>query len=103
MPKLLDGLFAIFVQADRGVIVLRDPASGRLMPKAVKHRRPELVETVRISRTIVHGVMASKEAILSADAAADARFKTVRQHRRFPYPLDDVRPADRQRGRRCWA
>ena len=70
LPKVLDSLLTIFPQADRGVIVLRDAASGKLIPRALKHRRPELVDTVRISRTIVHGVMAAKEAILSADAAS---------------------------------
>ena len=74
LPKLLDSLFAIFIQADRGFIVLRDPASGRLVPKAVKYRRGDDTEMIRISRTIVNGVMAAKEAILSADAANDARF-----------------------------
>ena len=72
---MLDSLLTIFPQADRGVMVLRDAASGKLIPRALKHRRPELVDTVRISRTIVQGVMASKEAILSADASSDARFK----------------------------
>jgi len=75
LPKVLDSLLAIFPQADRGVIVLRDAASGKLIPRALKHRRPELLDTVHISRTIVKGVMASKEAILSADAASDMRFK----------------------------
>ena len=74
LPKLLDSLFSIFLQADRGFIVLRDPRSGKLVPKAVKHRRLDDTQTVRVSRTIVRNVMASKEAILSADAAADARF-----------------------------
>ncbi len=73
LPKVLDSLLTIFLQADRGVIVLRD-AAGKLVPRALKHRRPELVDTVRISRTIVQGVMAAKEAILSADASSDARF-----------------------------
>ena len=75
LPKVLDSLLIIFPQADRGVVVLRDSASGKLIPRALKHRRPELVDTVRISRTIVLGVMAAKEAILSADASSDARFK----------------------------
>ena len=44
------------------------------MPKAIKHRRDEDAQTLRISRTIVNNVMTSKEAILSADAATDARF-----------------------------
>ncbi|MGO8690297.1 MAG: SpoIIE family protein phosphatase [Thermoguttaceae bacterium] len=74
LPKLLDSLFTIFIQADRGFIVLRDPAGGRLVPKAVKYRRGDDPEMIRISRTIISEVMATKEAILSADAAVDKRF-----------------------------
>lgn len=74
LDKVLDGLFAIFIQADRGFVVLKDPASGKLIPKAVKQRRPDDRHDVRISRTIVNGVIAGREAILSADAAADSRF-----------------------------
>jgi serine phosphatase RsbU (regulator of sigma subunit) len=74
LPKVLDSLLTIFPQADRGVMVLRDAASGELIPRALKHRRPELHDTVHISRTIMQGVMASKEAILSADASSDDRF-----------------------------
>ena len=44
------------------------------MPKAIKYRRHEDTQSVRISRTIVNNVMTSKEAILSADAATDVRF-----------------------------
>lgn len=74
LAKLLDNLFSIFLQADRGFIVLKDRTGSRLIPKAVKHRRGDPDAPVRISRTIVNGVIASKEAILSADAATDSRF-----------------------------
>jgi len=74
LPKLLDSLFTVFVQADRGFIVLKDQTSNRLVPKAVKYRRMDDKETIRISRTIVNTVMQTKEAILSADAATDSRF-----------------------------
>ncbi|MEN6405613.1 MAG: SpoIIE family protein phosphatase [Thermoguttaceae bacterium] len=74
LSKLLDSLFTIFLQADRGFIVLRDATTGRLVPKAIKYRRREDSQTVRISRTIVQNVMSNKEALLSADAANDARF-----------------------------
>ncbi len=74
LPKLLDSLFTIFIQADRGFVVLLDPASGRLVPKAVKYRRGDDRDVIRISRTIIHEVMATKEAVLSADAATDKRF-----------------------------
>ncbi len=74
LPKLLDSLFKIFVQADRGFIVLRNPETGRLVPKAVKYREADDRQTIRISRTIIGSVMGAKEAILSADAASDSRF-----------------------------
>jgi len=74
LQKLLESLFKIFLQADRGFVVLKDPQTGKLIPRAVKHRRGEEGETVRISRTICSNVMASKKAILSADAASDSRF-----------------------------
>lgn len=74
LPKILDSLFKIFLQADRGFVVLQLGENGPLVPKAVKHRRADADETVRISRTIMNQVMTSKEAILSADAASDARF-----------------------------
>jgi phosphoserine phosphatase RsbU/P len=74
LTKLLDSLFTIFPQADRAFIVLRDPKTGRIAPKAAKHRRKESTRPIRISRTIVDNVMAGKQAVLSDDAAADVRF-----------------------------
>ncbi|MGW8257321.1 MAG: SpoIIE family protein phosphatase [Thermoguttaceae bacterium] len=75
LPKLLDCLFKIFQQADRGFIVLKDRQSGELTPKAVKLREAEDAKTIRISSTIVKNAMSLKQAILSADAAADTRFE----------------------------
>lgn len=74
LPKLLDSLFTIFLQADRGFIVLKNPQTGRLVPKAVKYRREGVAGQIRLSRTILNEVINSKEAILSADAATDSRF-----------------------------
>jgi len=74
LPKLLDSLFKIFLQADRGFIVLQESGGAPLVPKAVKHRRSDDEGTIRISRTIVRKAMESREAILSADAASDERF-----------------------------
>lgn len=74
LPKALECLFRIFVQADRGFIVLRG-ANGELIPRWMKTRRENTGETIRISRTIVHEVMRAKEAVLSADAATDGRFE----------------------------
>jgi len=74
LPKLLDSLFKIFTQADRGFVVMRPRPDGPLVPVAVKTRRPGDEERIRISRTIVEEAMKSRKAILSADAASDERF-----------------------------
>jgi phosphoserine phosphatase RsbU/P len=74
LAKLLDSLFKIFLQADRGFVILRIGPEGVLVPKAVKHRREANEDQIRISRTIINQVMLSKEAVLSADAASDTRF-----------------------------
>jgi serine phosphatase RsbU (regulator of sigma subunit)/pSer/pThr/pTyr-binding forkhead associated (FHA) protein len=74
LPKLLDSLFKIFVQADRGFVVMRTKADGPLVPVAVKSRRSGDEERMRISRTIIEEAMKSRKAILSADAASDERF-----------------------------
>ena len=73
LPKILETLFAIFPQADRGFIMLQDRQTGRLVPKAVKHRRSADEESITISRTIVRRVMDDKQAVLSADASSDSR------------------------------
>ena len=75
LPQVLDSLFRIFVQADRGFIGLLDPQLGKLIPRWTKMRRANSDETIRVSRTISSHVMETKEAILSADAASDSRFE----------------------------
>ena len=74
LPQVLKSLFKIFVQADRGFIVMETP-DGKLIPRWVRLRREDSNDTLRISRTIIRHVMESKEAILSADAASDERFE----------------------------
>ncbi|MFO0790046.1 MAG: SpoIIE family protein phosphatase [Pirellulales bacterium] len=74
LPKLLDSLFKIFVQADRGFVVMRPKADGPPVVVADKARRAGGEDRMRISRTIVEEAMKSKKAILSADAASDERF-----------------------------
>jgi len=73
-PRILDVLFDIFPQADRGSIQVRLPGSERLVPVAQKRRAEGDDETVRLSRTILMKVLDERIGILSADAANDARF-----------------------------
>jgi len=74
LPKVLDALFVIFPQADRGFILLRDRQTGRLVLQAAKQRGQRSHQTLRLSRTILQQAVEKKEAILSADAALDTRF-----------------------------
>lgn len=73
LPKVLDSLFRVFLQADRAFIVLRE--GEELVPRWIKTRQAEQAETFRISRTVMREVMESKEAIISLDASSDARFE----------------------------
>jgi serine phosphatase RsbU (regulator of sigma subunit)/pSer/pThr/pTyr-binding forkhead associated (FHA) protein len=75
LPKILDTLFVIFPHADRGCVLFQDPATGKMVPRAMKHRRAGDDETVKLSRTILNTVLTQKSGILSADAASDSRFQ----------------------------
>ncbi|MDA1054465.1 MAG: SpoIIE family protein phosphatase [Planctomycetota bacterium] len=74
LPEVLDSLFRIFVQADRGFVGMLNE-SGVLVPRWTKLRREDSDDTIRVSRTIAKQVMDTKEAILSTDAASDVRFE----------------------------
>lgn len=74
LPKILDSLFNIFPAADRGCILLKDPKTGKMVPRAMKHRQEHEDSSVKLSRTILNSVLEQKKAILSADAATDSRF-----------------------------
>ena len=74
LPKILDTLFNIFPHADRGCVLLKDDSNGKMIPRAMKHRRAGDDETVKLSRTILKAVLEEKTGILSSDAANDDRF-----------------------------
>ncbi len=73
LPQVLNSLFKIFVQADRGFIALRGP-DGTLVPRWSRAWREDAAETIRVSRTIVNKVMETQEGILSADVMMDEEF-----------------------------
>lgn len=75
LSRILDGLFAIFPQAERGFVVLAEGDEGMLVIMAEKHRRPSDDVADWISRTLVDRAMSTREAILSSDAANDPRFR----------------------------
>lgn len=75
LKKILDKAFEMF-QADRGVIMLRDPETEQLEPRAVKVRYEKIAgsRNIRISSTILREVVEEKTAVLSSNAQLDERF-----------------------------
>ncbi len=73
LPQVLNCLFKIFVQADRGFIALQ-AEDGTLVPRWSRAYRDDMAETIRVSRTIVNRVMETQEGILSADMMSDPDF-----------------------------
>ena len=83
LPKILECLFTVFPQADRGFILLHDPNSGQMAPRAVLKRHAPDADTPAISRNIINQVVSTGQAVLSADAGADARFDPNQSIRRL--------------------
>ena len=74
LPRVLDSLFKIFPQADRGFVIQRPDPEGPLATVASKARRGDDSTDMQISKTVVEQAMQTQQALLSADAAADERF-----------------------------
>jgi two-component system NtrC family sensor kinase len=62
------------VPADRGFILIKDPATGRYEAEVVRWQ-DETRDKIRASRSIVDHVIAHREGILCSNAMSDARFK----------------------------
>ena len=73
LPKIVDSLFQVFRQADRGFIILGE--NGKLIPKVTKSRRGgEDDSTPRFSRKIVNRCLETGQSVLSEDASSDKQF-----------------------------
>jgi pSer/pThr/pTyr-binding forkhead associated (FHA) protein len=74
LAEIVDRLFKLFKQADRGFVILREEPSGRLVPRVIKTRQTEDASNARFSRSIVRHCWEKVEGLLSDDAATDSRF-----------------------------
>ena len=70
---VLDEIFATLPQAERAVLLLRDDASGELVPRAARARSGPLPD-VEVSRTIMQDAYRRREALLLLDVQADRRY-----------------------------
>ncbi|HMP60929.1 MAG TPA: SpoIIE family protein phosphatase [Gemmatales bacterium] len=73
LPRILETLFQVFRQADRGFFIIRD-AEGNIIPKAIRTRRERDEASARFSRTIISKCLDEAAAILSEDASQDSAF-----------------------------
>jgi serine phosphatase RsbU (regulator of sigma subunit) len=74
LPKIVEILFQLFKQADRGFIILQDEGTKRLIPKVIKAQRTNDETTAQFSRSIVRKCLEAVQALLSDDASHDSRF-----------------------------
>lgn len=72
-PDILDSIFRIFPQTDRGYVLLAVGEDDELQVRAMRTREDDSTNSVRISRTIAKRVMDEGRALLSSDVVTDAR------------------------------
>ena len=75
LPRLLDGIFDIFPNVERGFVLLNDVKTNRLILRAKKLKNAEEKGSLQLSLSLVNKVASSQTAILSADATSDSRFR----------------------------
>jgi len=83
LGRIMDLIFKS-IEADRGCIMLRNPDSGVLEPKAVRWRKagtPQ--EIMKVSSTVIDYVQREKKGLLVSDAAQDERFASGQSIVRF--------------------
>lgn len=78
LGELLDRILELIfrtIAADRGCIMLCQPGTGELEPKALRWRKEgEREEKFALSRTVMDYVLREKQGVLVSDAAQDERF-----------------------------
>ncbi len=78
LNRLLDETFKL-LRADRGVILLMDPQTHRLAPRAVKHAgNADPGEGINLSSTIINQVFQSGASVITMDAMTDGRFANAK-------------------------
>lgn len=75
LEKILAFAFDV-LPAERGAILLVDPATGELVPRAVRHREGN--EELRLSAHLLARVREARESVLIFDAGTDLRFADAR-------------------------
>jgi serine phosphatase RsbU (regulator of sigma subunit) len=75
LTRVMDRLFELLPQAERGMILLRG-AKGELVPEVARTRSGETAH-IAASRTLIAEVISRRQGVLSVDTQGDARFREV--------------------------
>ncbi|MEO8189614.1 MAG: SpoIIE family protein phosphatase [Acidobacteriota bacterium] len=70
---VLEKLFDVFPQAERGFVMVRETEEGDLHSRAVRTRSGQRSE-ISVSRTIVSEALTTRRGVLTLDASSDDRF-----------------------------
>ena len=70
LDRIFNSLFELFPRAERGFVLVRDPASQTLVPEAIRSRTGPPGE-LTISKTVLNRVLNEGQAILSKDLAKE--------------------------------
>lgn len=73
LHRILELIFE-WVEAERGCILLIDPETQRLQPRARRDRQSSAAGPMRISQTILDYALVRSEGVLTSDARSDRRF-----------------------------
>lgn len=76
LARILDETFKL-LPADRGVILLMDPVTHQMTPRAIKHATASS-EPINLSNTIIREVFQSGASVLTMDAMMDSRFSSAK-------------------------
>jgi serine phosphatase RsbU (regulator of sigma subunit)/pSer/pThr/pTyr-binding forkhead associated (FHA) protein len=74
LQRIATDLFSVFSQAERTLILLKDKHSPELSGRVARTRDGAVLQRMEVSRTILHEVVRTKSALLTADAMLDQRF-----------------------------
>jgi len=77
LDEIMDALFRVFPQVERGFIMLKGDETDELQPKVARQRGRNNVENVTVSKHIIEETVNRCVAILSADAMGDQRFSAA--------------------------
>src|SRR5271156_5871838 len=70
LDRIFNSLFEIFPRAERGFVLLKDPASEALLPEIIRSRTGPAGE-LKISKTVLNRVLDAGQAILCKDLAEE--------------------------------